>query len=328
MNDNLNDSYKADAAAALNNQMEELKSADENGNYTTTWNIIHTLSGRNTKPKVKVKKRDGTAPLNEKELLEEWKSLFSSLLNNDSGSSPSEPPPPAEEDRPICADPPTREETAKAIAAMKANKAAALDCAITAEALQGGGNQMFDVIHAFCSEVYTTLTPPCQWITNVIIPLPKKGDLSLMTNYRGISLMSVAAKVYNKILLNRIRPLVDPLLRNNQAGFRQGRSCSQQIHILRRIMEGFKEYQLPLTVTFVDFKKAFDSINRSAMFSILPHYGIPGTLVSAIQVLYNNSSSAVMVDGSISETFGVKQLVFSQGDVLAPFLFITIADYL
>ncbi len=69
---------------------------------------------------------------------------------------------------------------------------------------------------------------------NVIIPLPKKGDLSLMTNYRGISLMSIAAKVYNKILLNRIRPHIDPLLRSNQAGFRSGRSCAQQIHSLKK----------------------------------------------------------------------------------------------
>jgi len=148
-----------------------------------------------------------------------------------------------------------------------------------------------------------------------------------MTNYRGISLMSIAAKVYNRILLDRIRPHVDPLLRNNQAGFRPGRSCAQQIHILRRIMEGFKEYQLPLIATFVDFKKAFDSINRSMMFSVLRHYGIPQTIVDAIQVLYTNSSSAVMVDGSISEPFNVTTGVL-QGDVLAPFLFIILVDYL
>ena len=102
--------------------------------------------------------------------------------------------------------------------------------AITAEALQGGGAQMVDVIHAFCVEVYTRLSPPRQWVTNVIIPLPKKGDLSLMTNYRGMSLMSIAAKVYNKILLCRIRPDVDPLLRSNQAGFRPGQNCAQQKH--------------------------------------------------------------------------------------------------
>ncbi len=327
LNCDLNESYKADEAAALKKQMEDLKSADETGNYTATWKIIDTLSGKKTRQNVKVKMRDGSAPSNDQELLNEWKSFFSTLLNNDTGQAPSNLPPPAEEDLPIYSDLPTRDETAKAIKAMKVNKAAGLDSAITAEALQGGGEQMIDIIHAFCCEVYTTLTPPRQWITNVIIPLPKKGDLSLMTNYRGISLMSIAAKVYNKILLNRIRPHVDPLLRKNQAGFRPGRSCAQQIHILRRIMEGFKDYQLPLTVTFVDFKKAFDSINRSVMFSVLRHYGIPKSLVNAVQVLYSNSTSAVMVDGGISDPFNVTTGVL-QGDVLAPFLFIILVDYL
>jgi len=92
-------------------------------------------------------------------------------------------------------------------------------------------------------------------------------------------------------------------------------------------MEGFKEYQLPLTVTFVDFKKAFDSINRSVMFSVLRHYGIPMSLVNAVQALYSNSTSAVMVDEGISEPFNVTTGVL-QGDVLAPFLFIILVDYL
>ena len=62
--------------AALNKQMEDLRMADETGNYTTTWKIIHTLSGKNTSKNLKVKKRDGTSPSSEQELLEEWKVSF------------------------------------------------------------------------------------------------------------------------------------------------------------------------------------------------------------------------------------------------------------
>ena len=198
LNTRLNDSYEADKTAVLNKQLEDLRLADERGHYTTTWNIIHSLSGRNIKTNVRVKLRNGDPPEDEEHLLEEWKNYFSSLLNNYSGFTPSELPLPASNDLPICTDPPTRDETADAIAAMKTNKAAGLDCAITAEALQGGGDQMIDTIHAFCSEVYTNMSPPKQWVSNVIIPLPKKGDLSQMTNYRGITLMSIAAKVYNR----------------------------------------------------------------------------------------------------------------------------------
>ena len=327
LNTQLNESYTADQAAMLNKQIEDLKQADSRGDYTTTWKIIHELSGKGKKTNVKVKRRDGSPPTSDVELLTEWKEYFSSLLNNCSGQSPSELPLPATQDLQIQTDPPTREETLSAISKMKTNKAAGLDAAITAEALQYGGDAMIDIIHGFCSEVYSSLTPPKQWTTSVIIPLPKKGDLSLMTNYRGISLLSIAAKVYNKILLNRIRDYVDPILRKNQAGFRPGRSCAQQIHILRRIMEGFQDYQLPLTVTFIDFKKAFDSIDRRVMFAVLRHYGIPEAVVNAISTLYKNSESAVMVDGNISAPFEVSTGVL-QGDVLAPFLFIIMVDFL
>ena len=328
LNSSLNESYKADEMARLNKQMEELKLADSKGDYSTTWKIIHDLSGKDWNPKVKVKMRDGTPPKSDKDLLAEWQEYFSSLLNNDNGQVPSDLPQPAAQDLPIHDHPPTLEETLEAIRQMKTNKAAGLDCAITtAEALQGGGDAMADVIHCFCAEVYLNLTPPDQWIISVIVPLPKKGDLSLMTNYRGISLLSIAAKVYNKILLNRIRDEVDPILRKNQAGFRPGKSCAQQIHILRRVLEGFRDYQLPLVVTFIDFKKAFDSINRKVMFAVLRHYGIPEAVVNAISVLYKNSKSAVMVDGGLSDPFDVTTGVL-QGDVLAPFLFVVLVDYL
>ena len=89
----------------LNKQLEDLRLADERGHYTSTWNIIHSLSGRNIKTNVKVKLRNGDPPENEEHLLEEWNNYFSSLLNNDSGFTSSELPLPASNDLPICTDP-------------------------------------------------------------------------------------------------------------------------------------------------------------------------------------------------------------------------------
>ena len=107
----------------------------------------------------------------------------------------------------------------------------------TVEAIKNVGSFIQETIHKICNQVFTDHNAPRQWTTNIIIPLPKKGELFSMTNYQGISLMSSAAKVYNRILLNRITPVVDPVLRHYQAGFRKGRGCAYQIHILRRIME-------------------------------------------------------------------------------------------
>ena len=215
---------------------------------------------------------------------ERWKDHFKSLLNNDTTNLP------------INFNPPTRSETQTNIDSLKRNKLAILDSdGITPEALKDGGVELDNITHAFCVEVYDGLVPLNQWITNLIIPVPKKGDPSLITNYRGISLTSVAAKVYNRFLPNRLRPIVDPVLRHNQAGFRTGRSCIQQINTLRRLIEGFRSNQLPLVITFVDFQEAFDSINRNLMFAILRHYGIPDITVRAIRVLYD-SQSAVYVN--------------------------------
>ena len=76
------------------------------------------------------------------------------------------------------------------------------------------------------------------------------------------------------MILNRIRPEIDPILRKNQNGFRKNRSTLGQILTIRRILEGVKSKNLPLTLLFINFSKAFDSIKRNKMEQILQIYGI------------------------------------------------------
>ncbi len=63
-----------------------------------------------------------------------------------------------------------------------------------------------------------------RWTKGCILPFPKKGDLGLAKNYRGITLTSIAAKIYNALLRNRIEPKIDNILRKNQNGFWRNRS--------------------------------------------------------------------------------------------------------
>ena len=105
-------------------------------------------------------------------------------------------------------------------------------------------------------------------------------------------MIPIAAKIYNKLLLNRLVPAVDPLLRNNQNGFRGGRSTISQILALRRIIEEMKRLDKDFTICFVDFRKAFDSINREVMFNILPLYGIPQPIIAAIKALYTHTQAS------------------------------------
>ena len=116
---------------------------------------------------------------------------------------------------------------------------------------------------------------PDQWSERDMKPLPKSGDLGYTDNYRGIALSSIAAKLANRMLLNRIRPKINPQLRPNQNGFRPGRSTVAHILALRRLIEGVRSHNLKAVLTFVDFRKAFDSIHRGRMLQILRAYDVP-----------------------------------------------------
>ena len=77
----------------------------------------------------------------------------------------------------------------------------------------------------------------------------------------------------------------------------------------------------------IDFKKAFDSIDRAVMWKILRNYGIPEKIVNAIKMLYEGSSSMVRVNGKLSKEFVVTTGVL-QGNTLAPFLLLIVLDYI
>ena len=102
---------------------------------------------------------------------------------------------------------------------------------------------------------------PDGWHRGLIVKFPKKGDTTECTNWRGITLLSVVSKVFTRIILTRIQQEVDRQLRREQAGFRKGRSCTEQIFTLRNIIEQCMEWQASLHLNFIDFEKAFDSVH-------------------------------------------------------------------
>jgi len=157
------------------------------------------------------------------------------------------------------------------------------------------------LVHPILNSVCSTCQPPSEFLLNHIIVLPKKGYLAQYGSYRGISLMSCAAKLFNRILLNRIREPVEKLLRTNQNGFRQHRSTLEPILTLRRLIEETSaKKNVSLCTVFVDFAKAFDSVDWERMFQILSAYGIPSKIINAIRCVYDNSHSFVLTQDTAS----------------------------
>ena len=219
----------------------------------------------------------------------------------------------------------TLEEIKRAIIGLKCNKSPGIDN-ITAELLKSDPDTAAKQLLPILEQVRNTKILPDDWKRSILVKIPKKGDLTRCDNYRGISLLSIPGKVLSRILVDRISKGIDKILRKEQAGFRHGRGTSEHIFSLRNIIEQVHEWQATLYVTFVDFRKAFDSLNREMIWRILLHYGIPKALVDIIKEIYRGNMNCVLDNGDTSDWFQVKTGV-RQGCVMSGFIFIIVIDW-
>ena len=136
-------------------------------------------------------------------------------------------------------------------------------------------------------------------IQSLVITLPKKGNLHQCQNYRTISLSSHP----NKVTLNRLKPQLEKTIAEEQAGFRAGRSITEQIFNLRILCEKYLQHQLDLYHVFIDFRKAFDRVWHTALWANMKKHNISANLVRIITHLYDMASDAVLFNGSIEDWF-------------------------
>ena len=93
--------------------------------------------------------------------------------------------------------------------------------------------ETLDMLLIICNKIWQTGKWPPPWTQSVIITLPKKVNLQLCQNYRTISMISHSSKVMVRILLNKLKPQAEKIIKEEQAGFRAGRSATEQMFNLR-----------------------------------------------------------------------------------------------
>ena len=103
----------------------------------------------------------------------------------------------------------------------------------------------------------------------IICPIYKKGDRAICSNYRLITLLNIAYKIFTILLNNRLSKIVESKLSDAQAGFRPNRSTLDNIFIIHQTFEKCHEYNIDLHNIFVDYLQAFDSINRNKVIDSL-----------------------------------------------------------
>ena len=211
---------------------------------------------------------------------------------------------------------------------VKNRKAAGCDN-IPAGAIKVGGDTSEEVLLGLCNRISSEEKIPGEWRKGLlIIKLPKKSDLSYCKNWRGIMLLNMASKVFCRVILECIKIVLVEKLREEQAGFRAGRSCTDQIAILRIIVEQRIEWQSSLYINFIDFEKlkAFDGISREVLLRSLRHYLMTDKIVTNIRVLYEGFSAQVVHSGQKTQPLNIRTGV-RQGSLLSPLLFVVTLNW-
>ena len=164
------------------------------------------------------------------------------------------------------------------------------------------------------------------WRKSMIISIPKKGNSTALDNQRGIAKTCSSAKLFNKVLLSRLKPIIDPQLSQCQSGFCAGRSTTEQVMALRCLIDNCRVTNMTASLVFVNFQKAFDTLHRSSIPVILSQYNVPNCLISDIIQMYSDTSACVSTELGPTEWFKTTSGVL-QGDTISLYLFIVLLYY-
>ena len=169
---------------------------------------------------------------------------------------------------PIAADcdhPPTDEEIQKAISALKNAPGDSGICPPIWKAL-AGNEETFNLLRQIIFHFWETEVTPEEWEIGLLKILPKKGDLSLPGNYRGIMLLETAYKIVSFIMHSRLLPIEKEVDLESQCGFRPGRGCTDANFNVRMAMKKSREHGLESWILFIDLIKAFNRAQHLGRF--------------------------------------------------------------
>ena len=314
-----NKEVKQSARKEMRNWMEERATAAEkatkNGRNKELYNITKTIAGE--RKRQSRRERQARSVLDEVlERLQRWVEHLSEILNRDV------PIHPVEEDgreklkkiEEIDLGRWQVQEVKSALKMTKRGKAAGID-EVGPDLLRADMEDTASRLTRCYNRFWESEKWPEVWKKGLIVKIFKKGDLPDCNNWRGVTLQAVVITIFCRMVLERLKIGIDKKLRKEQAGFRPKRSTTEQIFILRNILEQANEWRAGLYIQFVDFEKAFDSVHRESLWSIMRSYGITCKMVRVIADICEDFKCAGIDGSETSDWFKIKSGV-KQGCVM------------
>jgi hypothetical protein len=161
----------------------------------------------------------------------------------------------------------------------------------------------------------------------IITLIPKSGDRARLNNWRPITLLGSIYMILAKILVNRLRSVLNEVIRPNQTGFVEGRCILDNVFMAQEGLAWAEESNQDLVLLPLDFEKPFDRIEWGFLFKALERLGFEATWVGWVASLYREATSTIRINGDPGPDFQLQRSV-RQGCPLAPYLFILATDIL
>ena len=213
------------------------------------------------------------------------------------------------------------EEIKTAIKQLKNNKSGGPDRLLN-EFFSCGIDVLPEYLHKLFNVLFDTGYFPSSWAEGHIIPIHKKGSVDSPENYRGVTLLSTLGKLFTKILNSRLTEWAENygVYIEAQAGFRSKMGTTDNIFVLHGLITHLINEGKKLYCAFVDFRKAFDFVNRDILWFKLIKIGVRGKILNVIRGMYSSVKSRVKYQNELSSEFEC-YLGVRQGECLSPFLF-------
>ena len=260
--------------------------------------------------------KDGRTLTEMKDVLQRWNEYGTDLFDKDSSIEPQTPP---NLNFQHLEPSPLLDEISAAIKQLKSGKSPGLD-GIPAELLKHSGEAGVKALHYLCTKIWETCTWPDDWKLQEFVMLYKKGNAKECGNYRTIALISHASKILLIIILNRMKIKVEEELSDCQAGYQTNRGTIDMLFTLQLLIEKIRNSEDEAFIIFIDYSKAFDSVNHNHLFDTMIKMGFPTHLVSLIAALYDNQKATIRWNGEHCDFFRIGKGV-RQGCILSPHLF-------
>ncbi|MEW8546755.1 MAG: reverse transcriptase family protein, partial [Candidatus Thiodiazotropha sp.] len=289
----------------LKKQKEEL--INSRSNPTKFWKLIkQTRASKKTYDKIK-----GS----------EWHEHFRRLLYDDSKDDISNFEC-TESENELFQCPISDAEVRKGIMKLKSGKSGGPD-GIVSEMLRNTLLDICPVLVVLFNKIFDLGDFPEQWGGSIICPIHKKGPVDDPNNFRGISLIDVLNKVFTSILNERIKLWADSnqMIDEAQAGFRKGYSAIDNLFCLQAMAQKYlSKKNGRFYCLFVDFSKAFDTIDHAKLLTCLADRGVGGKLLKVLKSMYCKLRSCVQNNGRYTDFFTCN-VGTRQGCILSPVLF-------